>query len=207
MLLHRALPAQRRLGRAHGRPQLHQGLVKIPRAAPVHQGIGHGPARNSREGQGAPKNSMNCSSCPRREDAPGHAEATQVLSPKLPKSSCTPGLPLLQVQLPKDPALSHHAKSLRAPLPEAVDDGRAAGVSADAAQAAEDTDHVPIHDTRRLQPGAGVTTCTTTPGEPGTKLGEPPARQTQQQDPARSGAGWQRWEMCPCWTPRALTCP
>lgn len=53
VLLHWALPAERGLGHTHRSPQLHQGLVKIPRAAPVYQGIGHVPGRNSSERRGA----------------------------------------------------------------------------------------------------------------------------------------------------------
>ena len=43
------------------------------------------------------------------------------------------------------------------PLPELVDDGRAAGVSTDAPEAAQDPDHVPIHNAGSLGRGAGVT--------------------------------------------------
>lgn len=43
------------------------------------------------------------------------------------------------------------------PLPEPVDDSRAAGVGTDTSQAAQDPDHIPIHNPRSLGPGAGIT--------------------------------------------------
>lgn len=52
VLLHRALPAQRGLGHTHSCPQLHQGLVKISWATPVHQDIGHVPGETAVRGTG-----------------------------------------------------------------------------------------------------------------------------------------------------------
>lgn len=53
------------------------------------------------------------------------------------------------------------------PLPEPVDDRRAAGVSTDASQAAQDPDHIPVHNSCSLGPGAGITTLGCAPNKEG----------------------------------------
>lgn len=60
VLLHRALPAQRGFGHTHSCPQLHQGLVKIPWATPVHQDIGHVPGEMAVGGTGISGESTLC---------------------------------------------------------------------------------------------------------------------------------------------------
>lgn len=89
---------------------------------------------------------------------------------QLPKSSRTPRLSPFAGSAPHSsrvilPSTTKSTATIAAarsgdgvfPLPEPVDDGRAAGVGTNAPQAAQDPDHVPIHDAGSLGPGAGVT--------------------------------------------------
>lgn len=76
------------------------------------------------------------------------------------------------------------------PLPELVDDSRAAGVSTDASQAAQDPDHIPIHNSSSLGPGAGVTTLGCAPDKKGTWDAPRMERDTHEANPkAKLGGG------------------
>uniref|UniRef100_A0A8D2MME2 VOC domain-containing protein n=1 Tax=Zonotrichia albicollis TaxID=44394 RepID=A0A8D2MME2_ZONAL len=86
-----------------------------------------------------------------------------------------------------DPAFSSRDSI---PLPEAVDDGRAAGVGTDASQAAQDPDHIPIHNSCSLAPGAAITMLGCAPDKEGSWDAPRMERDTHEANPqVRLGGG------------------
>lgn len=76
------------------------------------------------------------------------------------------------------------------PLPELVDDSRAAGVSPNASQAAQDPDHIPVHNPCSLGPGAGITMLGCAPDKEGIWDAPRMERDTHEANPqAKLGGG------------------
>lgn len=102
VLLHRALPTQWGLGHTHGCPQLHQGLVKIPWATPVHQDIGHVPGEMAVRGMGISGESilgLLLASCLLERSSQVGIGNTAPFTTTL-SSTCFPRVPILHTCLP-----------------------------------------------------------------------------------------------------------